>query len=110
MEANSLRSQLSLIAHLRSGTLPLNIETIRFGRFHKPQDRLCKFCNAVEDEDHFVFECKLFERHSFFSVLDINFLTSGWDLKWQMLMGKKLIYKFAKYVQDTFEQRQSLLG
>ena len=27
-------------------TLPLNIETIPFGLFHKAQDRLYKFCNV----------------------------------------------------------------
>ena len=64
---------------------------INFGLFQEVQDRVCKFCNAVEGRNHFVHKCKLFEtrRHSFFSALNINFLTLSCDLKWQMLMGKK---------------------
>ena len=83
MIANLSRCQRSLIARLRSGTLPFKKAIMSFRLFHKSQDRLCKFCNAVEDENDFVFECKLFEnrRHSFFSALDINFLTLSWDLK-----------------------------
>ena len=98
VEANLSKSQRSLNARLRSGTFPLKIERMHFGLFHEAQDRLCKFCNAVEDENHFVFGCKLLEtrRHSFFSAIDISFLTLSWDLKWQMLIGKKLMYKFAK--------------
>lgn len=115
VEANLPRNQRSLIARLRSGTLPLNIETMRFGLFHKPEDRLCKFCSVVEDENHFIFECKLFEtrRLAFFSSLgkSIDYIKNlSNNVKWQMLMSKSVIYKFGKYVQDIFQQRQTVLG
>ena len=51
------RSQRSLIAKLRSGTLPLAIETGRYTQV-PPNERLCHSCNnGVEDELHFLFIC-----------------------------------------------------
>ena len=87
---------------------------MRFGLFHKIEDRLCKFCDAVEDETHFVFDCKLFKtrRLTFYSSLgkslnDINIMSN--KDKWEMLMGKKFIYKTGKYIQDIFQERQAIL-
>jgi hypothetical protein len=47
---------------LRLSSHKLNIEV---GRWHKPNpiprnERLCTFCNRLEDEFHFLFECKLY--------------------------------------------------
>jgi hypothetical protein len=47
---------------LRLSSHKLNIEV---GRWHKPNpiprnERLCTFCNCIEDEFHFLFECKLY--------------------------------------------------
>jgi hypothetical protein len=52
------RFKRSLIAQLRSGTLPLRIETGRH-RNVKLEDRICQFCDmhVIEDEFHFVQEC-----------------------------------------------------
>ena len=112
VEANLTRSQRSLIARLRSGTLPLNIETMRFGLFYQPKDRLCTHCKEVEDENHFIFNCKLFQntRHSFFSTLDNDFLSLKRESQWNILMSKRFIYKFGKYIQSIFHQRQKLLS
>ena len=88
---------------------------MQLGIFHKPEDRLCKFCAVIENENHFVFDCKLYEttRLSLFlkigkSVDDMKSLSN--DVKWQLLMGQKVIYKFGKYLQDIFQQRQTALG
>ena len=63
------RSHRSLLAQLRSGILPLRIESGRFQnicdpktgktRKLKPQERVCTLCdlNLVEDEIHFVCIC-----------------------------------------------------
>ena len=49
------------ITRLRTSSHDLAIET---GRHHKPkinvEDRLCRICNVLEDEFHFVTKCKLF--------------------------------------------------
>ena len=52
------RPKRSLLAQLRSGVLPLHIETGRF-RNLKPEERLCSLCNSneIEDEVHFVCKC-----------------------------------------------------
>ena len=54
------REHRSILAKLRCGTLPLEIELGRFTRPVTPlQNRICKHCNltAVEDECHFVIVC-----------------------------------------------------
>ncbi len=55
------RLQRSLLAQIRCGILPLNIET---GRFHglKLEDRLCLLCNLneIECEFHFVCVCPIY--------------------------------------------------
>ena len=53
------RDLRSFLSKLLSGTLKLSIET---GRFHNIQRnmRLCKICNQIEDEYHFLFSCKLY--------------------------------------------------
>ena len=52
------RKQRSLLAKLRSGTLPLALETGRYTQTPVNQ-RLCRSCNtnAIETELHFLFEC-----------------------------------------------------
>ena len=56
------RLERSLLAQLRSGTLPLNIETGRF-RNIDIENRICMLCNrnVIEDEIHFVIECPLYD-------------------------------------------------
>ena len=53
-------SERSIMAQIRLGILPLEVET---GHFHnvKLEDRICNICNeGVEDESHFMFECTLY--------------------------------------------------
>jgi len=56
VKLNLTRSQRSYLAQLRSGTLPLHIETGRFvGK--DPTERICQLCdlNEIESEFHFIF-------------------------------------------------------
>ena len=70
---NLKRAQRSVISKLRSGTLPLAIETGRYRQTPVPQ-RLCKQCdlNAVEHEQHFLFQCPRYDtiRHNRMGELD----------------------------------------
>jgi hypothetical protein len=55
------RLNRSLIAQLRSGTLPLNIEIGRF-RHIELENRTCTLCdlNVIENEFHFVCQCPVY--------------------------------------------------
>ncbi len=55
------RPQRSLIAQLRLGILPIHIETGTF-RGTQLDDRICQLCDTqeVEDENHFVCKCNLY--------------------------------------------------
>ena len=65
------RMQRCLLAQLRCGILPLEIEIDRFKlkkdanrkmRHMYPDERICKLCNnGVEKELHFMCECTLYE-------------------------------------------------
>ena len=59
-----IRSTLenSSIARLRTGTLPITIETGRY-RHIPANERLCKWCKAeeVDDEFHISFTCSLYQ-------------------------------------------------
>ncbi len=60
---NLTRSQRSLIAQLRLGILPLELETGRFRNINVEQ-RFCPFCkDQVEDETHFIFVCPKYDCH-----------------------------------------------
>ena len=53
------RGSRTSIAKLRTGTLPLSIETGRYRHIALDQ-RLCRSCdrNVIEDEIHFIFHCE----------------------------------------------------
>ncbi len=56
------RQDRSLLAQIRTGTLPLHVETGRF-RDIKVENRTFMICNSkeIEDEYHFVSICKEFD-------------------------------------------------
>jgi hypothetical protein len=58
------RKSRTLLAKLRLGVLPLEIEKGRRNNIAR-EERFCKFCNCekIEDEVHFLFECSFFENH-----------------------------------------------
>jgi len=56
------RNARKSLARLRSGSLPLNIETLRYSRPPVPlNDRICPFCcDCVESEVHFLIDCNVY--------------------------------------------------
>ena len=56
------RYKRSLVAKLRSGTLPIAIETGRYVNKPAPE-RICRNCenNLVENEEHFIFQCPKYD-------------------------------------------------
>ena len=58
------------MAKLRSGTLPLAVET---GRFKCKQlcKRLCELCNSdeIEDEEHFIVTCPFYKTQEYLFLI-----------------------------------------
>ena len=55
-------SQRSVLAKMRTGTFPLNIETGRY-RGIAVENRLCELCDGhqIENEKHFVLHCPAYK-------------------------------------------------
>lgn len=70
------KQKRSLLTQLKCGILPIRLETGRYNR-EAVNERVCLYCNtdAVETEDHLVFDCPLYseERKDFFSALNLTF-------------------------------------
>ena len=57
---NLAPNERSVIAQLRTGTLPLEIETGRYAN-KKLVERICKCCNSdIEDETNFLLKCEAY--------------------------------------------------
>ena len=111
---NLTPSQRSLLAQIRSGTLPLNIKTGRV-RNLKVEDRLCNVCslNAVEDELHFIFECSLYEddREKFFTDIvreEQEFVYMCLEDQLVVLFSK-YPRKLSKFIHSSFNKRKMVL-
>ncbi len=59
LKVNLERHNRSLVAKIKSGILPLRLETGRYKGINR-DDRTCQVCDKpeVEDEVHFLFRCK----------------------------------------------------
>jgi len=111
---NLTPSERSLLAQIRSGTLPLEIEVGRF-RNIKVEDRLCKLCNlnVTEDETHFIFECPFYHdyREDLFSYVinaknDYVYLCLEDQLS---VLFSEFPRKFAKFIVLCFQKRKDAL-
>ena len=106
------------ITRLRTSSHDLAIET---GRHQKPkiivQDRLCRICNVVEDECHFVTRCKLFSFRRNQLYDKIRSIFPGFqDMedndRFIFLMSNKdnaVNTWFGKYVYSSFMRRRNFL-
>jgi len=106
------RSQRSCLAQLRSGTLPLLIETGRWSNIVVEQ-RICKMCNTgcVETELHFLFDCVAYQdtRQNFFENVTKqipDFITFEDSVKLEHCMKKPIVNLFIKFVYNIFNVRQ----
>ena len=102
----------SVVAQLRSGILPLEIET---GRWKGTElfNRVCHLCRSgcVEDEAHFLFTCDFYkdERQSFAKEFPVNLSNLSTPEKFTILMQENNILAFAKYVWKIYEKRKGKL-
>ena len=105
------------LASLRSGCLPLAVET---GRHRIPkvplEQRVCKICNtSIEDEYHFIMECtplKELRQQLFISLSlhDITFMQLDNYFKFlYIIQAEQCTSVIAKYVYKMFKLRTSFL-
>ena len=106
------RKYRSVVAQLRSGILPLEIETGRW-KGTELDHRLCQLCRSgcVEDEAHFLFNCEFYknERQSFAQETSVNITNLSLDEKFLTSMQENNILAFAKYVWKIYEKRKGRL-
>ena len=106
--------QRKFLSKFRLGMLHLHVETGRWARPRlPPEERLC-YCNdnVVEDECHFLLECKKynFNRQSLFNhIPDLqHFRTLESVDKFNFLVNDPAIVKqTAKFIIDSFEFRST---
>ena len=105
------------ISKLRLSSHFLRIET---GRHSKPkidvEERICLYCdcNKIEDEFHFMLECKLYdeERNCLLTKIksiDSTIVTEDTKQTFIRLMStkeEKLLFSMAKYVTKCFKKRE----
>ena len=101
----------SLIAKLRSGTLPLAIETGRF-RNIDVENRTCTMCdqNLIEDEKHFICICSLYHdlRLKLYSDLNLDHETNTNDLFIKVMRSEK-IYCLSSFMVNAWQKRTNFL-
>ena len=100
------RNQRSILAQLRTGVLPLHVETGRFEN-KKLEERKCKLCNTehVEDECHFLFHCSYYDtlRQAFFDEIVLDENEDEAKLK-ELFMSHTR--KLSKYACNIFNRRK----
>jgi len=100
-----------LLLKLRVGTNDLAIERDRWEKKDKSQ-RLCRICNDIEDESHFLLYCPGYEaiRTNFAQYLQLKFNIQELDLKVLLNQGDSSIRKdIYKYVHECYQQRCLLI-
>ena len=110
----STRYQRSLLAQLRLGILPLQVEVGRY--YRKPlNERICLLCNdqVVEDECHFLCYCKLYktEREKFLIDTKTNISITQVlppDELFITLMKSDVTY-LLKFVECIWNKRKSFI-
>jgi hypothetical protein len=117
---SSIKNHQHRIAYtkLRASSHTLEIEK---GRYRKPKvdikNRLCPLCNIVEDEFHFVMECKLYENErkyllSYLSQNISNFDNMTKHQKFVSIMSTKNTYChpiIGKFIHSSFNVRSNYI-
>ena len=109
------RGYRSILAQLRTGILPLEIEVGRWSST-AVEERICKLCiaNVVEDENHFIFDCEFYhvKRFIIFDLVSSScttFRNSTKSQKWKILMSENYVYNFGKFVSEIYSMRREAL-
>ena len=111
VKSNLSRKKRSVMAKLMTGILPLEVEVGRFQGVPK-EERSCRVCGteAVEDENHFLFDCEKLEcvrRETLENCGLLHILTEPDRL--EMLLSADNMVETASFVDSLFNYRQALL-
>ena len=99
VKLNLVRNKRSILAQIRSGTLPLKIETWRFVGI-KYEDRLCNLCQdgAVETETRFMLKCKHYDKERKYFLAKVNIKAENYNEENLLkLMFQSFPRQFAKF-------------
>ena len=105
----------SVLAQLRSGILPLEIECGR-RKSLEVEERKCEVCDqsvvVSEDESHFLFECSLYnsERSHFIETIDRpDLLRLENREKWKIIMLNENAIETGRFIWNILEKRKHVL-
>ena len=102
------------ISRLRASSHVLEIERGRYTRPKTPiTERLCPFCNVVEDEQHFLLICKIYdqERNKMFSKISTKYenceIESRSAFKFLLTSDDPLVLNaLGKFIYTAFQKRE----
>ena len=103
------------ISRLRASSHVLEIERGRYTRPKTPiTKRLCPFCNVVEDEQHFILICKIYdqERNRIFSKISTKYeniceIESRSAFKFLLTTDDSLVLNaLGKFTYRAFQKRE----
>ncbi len=112
LQLNIDKYEKSLLSQVRYGILPLRVETGRF-KNEPRQERLCIFCdaNAIENVEHFLFECSLYDMYRLSLVEKAKRVINNWenltDLKSLSKLFEVAPRTLGRYVKEIFLYRRS---
>ena len=113
---NIKRYHRSLLAKIRIGILPINIELGRYKRT-PVENRTCPRCQEnIEDEMHFLIKCPLYKelRQKLFETLETKINTTATDLPdedlfYVLLNVDKMMKPTAQYIESALKSRNSYI-
>ncbi len=98
------------------GTFFITIKHKYYVILYKKEDRLCKACNnnQFENEYHFIFYCNAYStlRTTFYHLISSvmpTYIDNNDEDKLNLLMNKKHINLFSRYIWDIYKIRQDIL-
>ncbi len=110
LKCNLPKYERSVISQLRLGILPLRIETGRYSNL-AVNDRKCLLCNSneVEDEEHFLFSCVLYnaERVKLENAIGVSFNTLDNKSKFEAIFNHP--YILGKFMKSAVKKRRENL-
>ncbi len=107
----------SAYAKFRCGVAPIKIETGRYGLNRVPvEERLCEYCNVVEDEFHVIMQCSQYDdiRMQLMSTIcdrDAQFDSYTIEEQFIQLMSNHIYYKtVSKAMYSILNKRRYIMA
>ena len=106
------RGQRSMIAKLRLGILPTNVELGRYNGTER-QNRVCPLKGAVEDEIHILFYCEFYNEKRKVLYETVKKLLNNFDehnhikMLHALTTHRNLIRPLARFLQELFQIRNN---